>query len=78
MKQSTYIKAIQALPYYFIEDNTRFCTIDDNRMIVANPKLIPMWYDAAKKKPKWVLMSDPGCPFKFDGKNVTMRDINGK
>ena len=76
-KQSVYIKALKALPDYFIDEQTRFATIDDNRMIVANPRFAPMWYDAAKKKPKWIVLSDPSCPFEFDGKNITMRDLNG-
>ncbi len=73
-KQVVYITAIKALPDYFVEEKTRFATIDDNRMIVANPQFAPLYYDAADKKPKWKLMTLPECPFEVNGKDIKFKD----
>lgn len=65
-KQSTYIRAVKALPEYFIDDQTRLATVDDFMMVVANPRFAPMWYDAKAKKVKWRALDSKDCPISFN------------
>ena len=73
MKQSTYIRAIKALPEYFTEDNTRFAPIDATRMVVANPRYKAMWWDAGEKKPKWKVI-DQNSPFTFKNNMLEIKE----
>jgi hypothetical protein len=66
-KKEVYIRAIKALPKYFVDEATEFATVDENNMIAANPQFAPIWYqeDDKIRKPKWKVVTDPSCPFEF-------------
>lgn len=72
MKQSTYIRAIKALPDYYTENNTRFATADDTTMVVANPRFPAMWYDAKRVKPRWKVI-DQNSPFIYEDGELKLK-----
>ncbi len=72
-KQAVYIRAVKALPNYFIDEDTRLATVDDHMMAVANPKFKPMWYDDKQKKKKWRLISDELSPFFYENGELKLK-----
>ena len=72
-KQSVYIRAVKVLPDYFIDDETRLATVDDDVMAVANPKFAPMWYDDQAKRKIWRKMSDKLSPFTFENGQLKLK-----
>ena len=74
-KQATYLRAVKALPDYFVDEQTRLACVDDDMMVAANPRFAPMWYDAKHKKVKWRALSQKDCPITFnDDGSLTVKE----
>jgi len=55
--RTLYLRAIQALPKKWIDEETRVCVYDDSKIMAANPKFIPMVFK--KNKGKWENIKQP-------------------